>query len=199
MKGCRPFTEEEVKLVLESLSGKMAARNRALFLLGVRAGFRISEMLSLRLGSVLQFGRIVERVWVDRRSMKGKIEGRTQVLHAAVRQALVEWIEQMAQRRILRTETPLFLSQRNPDRAISRFWAYRFLKKAFRACEMQGKLATHSMRKTFAARAYEGFKGDRGKIQIALGHKSGSSTDYYLSFRQEDIDGVILAMGAPQN
>jgi integrase len=52
MKGCRPLTEAEVALVRQSFGGRYARRDRALFLLGVKSGFRISELLALRVGDV---------------------------------------------------------------------------------------------------------------------------------------------------
>ena len=44
MKGCRPLTEDEVMLVQRSFGGVYADRDKALFLLGVKSGFRISEL-----------------------------------------------------------------------------------------------------------------------------------------------------------
>jgi hypothetical protein len=52
MKGCRPLTEAEVALVRRSFGGRYGRRDRALFLLGVKSGFRISELLSLRVMSL---------------------------------------------------------------------------------------------------------------------------------------------------
>ena len=77
MKGCRPLTDREVLGILRVLRGRYAARDRALVLLGIKSGFRISELLSLRLGDVVQHGDVVKRVTVRRRNMKGKISGRT--------------------------------------------------------------------------------------------------------------------------
>jgi hypothetical protein len=42
MKGCRPLTEAEVDLLQQSFGGVYADRDKALFLLGVKSGFRIS-------------------------------------------------------------------------------------------------------------------------------------------------------------
>jgi integrase len=64
MKGCRPLTEPEVELLQRSFGGVYAARDRALFLLGVKTGFRISEFLALRVGDVAQHGRIVDAISV---------------------------------------------------------------------------------------------------------------------------------------
>jgi integrase len=53
-----PFSDEEVELIAKFFSGRYAARNKALFTLGVRSGFRISEMLSLTVGAVFQHGKV---------------------------------------------------------------------------------------------------------------------------------------------
>src|SRR5687768_14240032 len=127
MKGCRPLTDEEVKLISQSFSGTFAKRNRALFVVGVRSGFRISELLSLTVGDVQQHGKIVDHVTVARRHMKKKTEGRTVPLHPEARAALSVWLE--ALQKILKgpldPQTPVFCSRvRDHDsglrRAISR-------------------------------------------------------------------------------
>lgn len=64
IKGCRPFTEAEVEILQQSFGGIYADRHKALFLLGVKSGFRISELLSLRVGDVAQHGRLNDRVTV---------------------------------------------------------------------------------------------------------------------------------------
>ena len=88
MKGCRPLSDEEITLVRRSFGGTYAARDRALFILGLKSGFRISELLSLRVGDVLQHGRLVDQVTVRRAHMKQQTEGRTVPLHAEAKQAL---------------------------------------------------------------------------------------------------------------
>ena len=54
MAGCRPLTDAEVQVVEQTF---VNARDRALFVLGVYTGFRISELLSLRRGDVTDAGR----------------------------------------------------------------------------------------------------------------------------------------------
>jgi hypothetical protein len=46
MKGCRPFSDGEVKLIAKSFSGRYAARNKALFILGVRVFASVRCFLS---------------------------------------------------------------------------------------------------------------------------------------------------------
>ena len=94
MKGSRPLTDEEIGLIIEGFRGRFAARDRALFTLGVKTGLRVSEILSLRISDIFQHGRIVERVYIQRKNMKGKIQGRTVLLHPEVKEAVQTWIEQ---------------------------------------------------------------------------------------------------------
>jgi integrase len=77
MRGCRPLTGSEITLIVQSFGGTDAARDKALFLLGVKSGFRISELLSLRISDVWEHGKLVSRVTVARRYMEHKPEGRT--------------------------------------------------------------------------------------------------------------------------
>ena len=46
MKGCRPLADEEAVAISQSFGGRYAARDKALILLGIKSGFRISELLS---------------------------------------------------------------------------------------------------------------------------------------------------------
>lgn len=198
MKGCRPLTEEEVQATLRAFRGPQAARDRALFLLGVRSGFRISELLSLRLCDVCPRGRVAERISVARRHMKKKVEGRSVLLHPEARAALEEWIRELERRGQGGGEGFVFRSRKSgtggSSGALSRVQAFRLLQGAFERAGIEGSVATHSMRKTFANRVYERLGRDLLKTQKALGHKNINSTVSYLSFRQEEIDEAILGM-----
>jgi len=194
MRGCRPLTEPEVEAVLAHLDGPSGARDRALFLLGVRSGFRISEILSLRLGDVVQAGRVVERVRVPRRHMKGKREGRTVLLHPAARAALATWLEELRSAGYMTAESFVFQSRRGTNQAIGRVQAWRVLRRAFEQAGFTGNLGTHSMRKTFADRIYDRLDGDLVKTAQALAHRSISSTASYLTFREAEIDEAILSI-----
>jgi hypothetical protein len=74
--------------VAQAFSGSYAARNRALFVLGGKTGFRISALLSPRVSDVWPHGRLVARVTVRRRPMKGKVQGRSVVLVPTAQAAL---------------------------------------------------------------------------------------------------------------
>ena len=194
MKGTRPLTQPEIEAVLKSFKGTYRSRDRALFLLGLTSGLRISELLSVRIGDILEYGAVVERLSVRRRSTKGRREGRTVLLHPRAKEAMAAWLRVLEGAGRLDEGDFLFQSRKGQNRPVSRVHAWRVLRRAYAENELPGKLGTHSMRKTFAARIYDALGGDLVKTQRALGHQCVNSTAQYLSFKEEEIDQAILAM-----
>jgi integrase len=127
MKGCRPLSDAEIGRVAGSFAGRWALRDRALFILGHRTGYRVSELLSLTVADVLGGrrpgadapitpGMIADRIAVRRRRMKRKLEGRSVATHAEARRALADWLEEMRTRGLLAADSPVFLSRKAPRR-----------------------------------------------------------------------------------
>lgn len=203
MKGCRPLTENEIQDILDSFSGDYAARDRALFVLGVVSGFRISEMLSLQLGDVYRNGQVSDTVTVQRRHMKQRREGRTVPLNKRARAAIAAWVQEMAAAGHTDPGTYLFKSRKGTNQPISRQQASQILKGLFSDNGLAGKVATHSLRKTFAAAMYgRAVELQRGGalvdpilfVQKAMGHKNVNSTISYLSFNETLVNEAILGL-----
>jgi integrase len=198
MKGCRPLQDEELLLVSRSFGGTYAARDRALFTLGVKTGFRIAELLSLRVGDIWQYGTIVDYLTVERRHMKGGKAGRTSSrtipLHPEAKAALAAWLFALRQQPGITAHAYVFRSRKGPNRPISPVHAWRILREACVTNRLQGKLGTHCMRKTFAKKIYEHLGRDLARTQEALGHQHINDTRKYLSFDRAEIDRAILAI-----
>ena len=193
MKGSRPLSDAEVRQVVQSFQGSNALRDRALFVLGVKTGLRISELLSITVGDVLQHGRIADRITIRRRHMKRKVEGRTVLLDPEVKAEFAAWIARLQETAPVSSLTPVFLSRKGSDRAIGRKHAWQILTTNYAGSNLPGTLGTHAMRKTFANRAHQLLGRDLVKSQRAVGHRNVNSTVAYLSFREE-IDKAILAL-----
>ena len=109
--------------------------------------------------------------------------------------SLIEWHREQYQN----TEPgfrPLFPSrQKSGTVAMHRQTAHDILKTAFTSAGLNGKLATHSLRKSFAQRVYEQ-SGDIFLVQELLGHKSVSTTQRYLGVNyasaREAVEGMAL-------
>ena len=89
---------------------------------------------------------------------------------------------------------PLFPSRKGTA-ALLRTAAHEILKKAFNAEGLNGKLATHSMRKSYAQRLYEAM-GDMYAVQVILGHQNVTTTQAYLAgYSLRESAGGIGANG----
>jgi integrase len=92
MKGCPALTKSQINLALRHLKGRWRWRNRALLVLGIRTGLRISELLSLELGQVYQGEQVLSRLYLNRQDSKGKRIGSSILIHLGAAAALLKWI-----------------------------------------------------------------------------------------------------------
>jgi site-specific recombinase XerD len=186
------LTDDEIARVLAALErDRHHARNHALLVLGCRTGFRISELLSLRLGDVWREEKVLSEVEVARRYMKGKRRSRRLPLHQEARTALEPWIRELLEAGAT-SSTPLFPSGLDFTRPLNRRSAWKLLKRAYRHCELSGKLATHTMRKVFARRMRKATGGDLRKIQLLLGHSELETTVKYLEDDENELNDAVL-------
>src|SRR5271157_350177 len=140
MQGSRPLTDQEIELVLSRLT---CVRDKTLMVIGIRAGFRISEILSLRVENVTQYGKVANQITVNRANMKGKHSSRTVPLHPQAKGALEEYLGQMG---TYDAKTRLFpFTRQNAD---------KILRKAFGEAKLEGKVSSHSLRKSFANKVH---------------------------------------------
>ena len=195
MKGTRPLDNKEIRLVSACFDGTFEARNRGLFMLGVSTGGRISELLSLTVGDVWQNRRAVTDLLFDRSIVKGGEISRAVPVNSDGRRAisdLIAWHEEKYN--TIAPSRPLFPSRnKNGSVAMNRQTAHEMLKKAFLDAGLNGKLATHSLRKSFAQRVYEE-SGDIYLVQELLGHRNVSTTQKYIGVNYATARETVEAM-----
>jgi site-specific recombinase XerC len=119
MQGCHLLRDDDVALVSMSLGGICTVRDKALFLLGIKSNFRISELLPLRVGDVYQHNHVVDRVTVQRRHLKRQTKGCTLLLHPEAKAALEVWLHQLQGESTLLPTLSLFHSRKGTNRPIS--------------------------------------------------------------------------------
>ena len=195
MKGTRPLDNAEIRKVSEAFSGAFTVRNRSLFMLGVSVGGRISELLALKVGDVWQNGKPVKDLLFDRNIVKGGEVSRAVPVNMDGRQAietLITWHVEIYED--LDSDRPLFPSRKGQGlQPMTRISAHRALKSAFEAAGLNGKLSTHSLRKSYAQRLYEQ-TNDIYAVQEMLGHKSVVTTQRYLGVNYASVRNASEAM-----
>lgn len=201
MKGTRPLNNAEIHAVAKSFEGTFAIRNRALFMLGVSIGGRIDELLSLRVGDVYQNGTPVTDVLYDKSIVKGGETSRAVPLNADGRDAvekIIAWhIEKFGEFGEVNPDLPLFVSRvKNSDGTPKRMTTQAgsdALMAAFQRAGLNGKLGTHSMRKSFAQRLYSQ-TNDIFVVQEMLGHKNVATTQKYLGVNYAEVREALELM-----
>ena len=195
MKGTRPLDNDEIRLVSACFTGTYEVRNRGLFLLGVSTGGRISELLSLSIGDVYQNGRAVTDLLFDKSIVKGGEVSRAVPVNTDGMRAiedLIRWHREAY--RTLPKSRPLFPSRNGKGKQrMTRRAAHNVLKDAFEVAGLNGHLATHSLRKSFAQRLYEQ-TGDVFAVQEMLGHKSIATTQKYLGVNYASVREALQKM-----
>lgn len=206
MAGCRPLTPDEIKALDAPgvFAGRYARRDRALFTLGLYTGLRIRELLSLRVKDLVHpGGRFVARILIERRNVKRKRQGRQVPFHRAARLAVQDWLREMYAAGHVGRNVHVFRSQKGRDAAMSVPHAWRVFSGVFNRAGMDGRLATHTMRKTFARSFYDlamdrllvGERIDPIRATMyALGHASVATTEKYLDFDAQLVEGLTLAL-----
>ena len=173
---------EAIKKILRASS----LRNELLFVLGINTGFRISDLLSLKVGDVLNKKGVTDRI-VLREQKTGK--KRYIALNKKTCRLIERYLE--SERSIAALSEPLFLSQKGGP--ISRQHAYEILNQATEAVGIDERIGTHSLRKTFGYFAYKSGV-DLSMIQKLLNHSSQSETLRYIGITQEQLDEVVLKL-----
>ena len=195
MKGTRPLNNDEIRRVSAAFTGTYEVRNRGLFMIGVSTGGRISELLSLTIGDVYQNGAAVTDLLYNKNIVKGGEVSRAVPVNRDGRQAiddLISWhIEAYG---MTENDRPLFPSRNGQgQKRMSRRNAHDVLKSAFEAAGLNGHLATHSLRKSFAQRLYDR-TGDIFAVQEMLGHKAVATTQKYLGVNYASIRQAVEEM-----
>ena len=195
MKGTRPLDNDEIRSVLTCFTGTFEIRNRGLFMLGVSTGGRISELLSLRVEDVFQNRKPVSDLLYSKSIVKGGEVSRSVPVNADGRRSiddLVNWHRRHYGS--IASKRPLFPSRHNSGTVpMHRQTAHTILKTAFMEAGLNGHIATHSLRKSFAQRLYDK-TGDIYLVQELLGHRNISTTQKYLGVNYADAKAAVEAI-----
>ena len=171
---------EKIKLIL-----KDSPRDYLLFVMGINTGLRISDLLNLTFGDVLDDSNTV----TDSIKVKEKKTGKTKTffVNDAVRNVLQECINDFQ----VEPTDYLFASRKGDNQPISRIQAWRIINDACEAAKTTGSIGTHTLRKTFGYWAYK--QGiDIALLMKIFNHSSEAITLRYIGITQEDINNVYF-------
>ena len=152
-------------------------------------------MLALQVNDVWQNGKPVTDLLFDLSIVKGSEVSRAVPVNIDGRAAienLIAWQTELYGN--VEPTRPLFPSRNGQgSQRMTRKAAYDVLKRAFEIAGLNGKLGTHSLRKSYAQRLYEQ-TNDVYAVQEMLGHKSVVTTQRYLGVNYASVRAASEAM-----
>lgn len=154
-------------------------RDYVLALTGFYSGYRISDVLSLK---VKDFR---DRDFFFFREKKTGKQTKLQI-NPILKKAANEYIEDND----LEDDDFMFKSQVGYNRPITRQRAYKILKDAATKIGLQGNFGTHSLRKTMGYHYYQQTK-DVVTLQMIFNHSSPSITLNYIGITQDIINDKL--------
>ena len=161
-------------------------RNYVLIVLGACTALRISDLLRLTWADVYDEGLGDFRPHVtltERKTGKQK----TIALNKQAKNALRLYYPH-------RRSGCIFASNRKDKRAISRVQAWRIIRAAVLALRISGKVACHSLRKSWGYHAWMSGEISPVVIMDIFNHSSYEVTRRYLGVAQDDLDKAYLSL-----
>lgn len=196
----QPIRKEAERDAMKAYLRKRSLRDHALFVLGVYIGRRVSDLVAMNVSDVAYidkrgYFRIVDfvRMWERKTGKFIELE-----VHPDAIDALGKYLSERrknAQSDEAVLNEPLFKSQKakSDDRSeyrITTRQALNILSGAARACGLNYKVGTHSLRKTFGYCLHQDGV-DIELIQRLLNHSSPEITLSYIGITQDDMNEAI--------
>lgn len=166
-------TIERVKNILKAKN----YRDFLLFVIGTNTGFRISDLLKLKVIDVK------DKTHIEIREEKTNKSNRI-VINDYLKQCLDKHIKDM------QNDDYLFHSRKGINQPMTRTQAYRIINSACSNAGIMDKIGTHTLRKTFGYHHYQQFK-DVAILQHIFNHSAPSVTLRYIGINDDEKDRTI--------
>lgn len=206
----------DIQRMIDYFRSNQEWRNLMYFIVAISTGLRVSDMLSLRWGSLLcedDNGSISWRseiVILEKKTKNTRKRKRNRhiAINQAIRDVATEYLGYMDARGIeITLDMPLFCSEaRNRSTGASkpmhRNSVDKFLKKAARATGVADRvrIGNHSTRKTFGYQMMRQ-NGNSGRtlllLQKMFGHSTSAVTLAYIGLTDDEIRDAYLGLEIP--
>lgn len=181
-----PISENELSLLFDAIRREdsfLARRDEALFAFYAFSGVRRNEALALRIDDL---DLSENRVSLSETKTTG---GEYRAIPRKLKLILAEYLIQRAARKE-HSRSPFLFPGRNFSRPLSAREVHLRFEHWKKSASLRPKLTLHSFRAGFATRLYCATR-DPVLVSKAMGHKSLSSINRYISLKEDSIRSAI--------
>ena len=178
--------KKQLKALAEYFLHRGEIRNYTMVVMGAYTVLRISDLLRLKWVDVYDEERNTFRSHVTIIEKKTK-KSKTFILNNHVLSALAQLFPH-------RRGEFIFANNRKNAKAISRVQAWRIIHSAVVEVGITGKVACHSLRKTYGYHACRSGAVPPAVIMRIYNHSNFSVTQRYLGIEQDDLDQALMAV-----
>jgi integrase len=193
-KQAKILSNKQIKLVLLHLSTtRNPIRNRVIFLLSVKSGFRAKEIAFLQWKMLMNSnGEMMNEIHLTNTASKGKSSGRVITMHPELKKSLDELYEQVSNKKSFDVESSYVItterSNHTSAQAIVNTFQKWYLELGFIGA------SSHSGRRTFitnVAKKISSVGGSMRDVQSLAGHSNLSTTQRYIEVDTQSQQKVI--------
>jgi len=182
-KQAKTLSDKQIKLVLLHLSTtRNATRNRVIFLLSVKCGFRAKEIASLQWKMLVNSdGQMMNEIHLTNTASKGKSSGRVISIHKDLKKALVELYEQVSGKKSFDIDNAYVITTERSSHTSAQAIVNTF-QRWYSDLGFIGA-SSHSGRRTFitnVAKKISAVGGSMRDVQSLAGHSNLSTTQRYI-------------------
>lgn len=192
---------EDIDRISNYLITNKRYRDNMLFIVGINFGLRVSDLLQLRFSHLIDTNfafkttfPILEKKTENTRKVK---RNRYISINNAVMDAVILYLQNTN----CKLDDYMFRSESNrgynQNKPMSRMSVDRILKEIGETLHLENKMATHTMRKTFAYHQMLMSNNDPRKLlllQKMFGHSSAAQTLDYIGITGEEIEDAYMRL-----
>jgi len=182
-KQAKTLSEKQIKLVLLHLTTtRNSTRNRVIFLLSVKSGFRAKEIADLRWKMLMNSdGQMMNEIHLTNTASKGKSSGRVITIHKELKKSLLELYEQVSNKKSFDVESSYVITTERSNKTSAQAIVNTF-QRWYSELGFIGA-SSHSGRRTFitnVAKKISAVGGSMRDVQSLAGHSNLQTTQRYI-------------------
>lgn len=191
---------QDIDAISKYLIGQERYRDNMLFVVGINFGLRVSDLLKLTFNNIIDSNLCFRECFPILEQKTSKTRKKKRNRYITINDAVVEAVTLYLQHNTVKLDDYMFRGESNRSdkgKPMNRKSVDRILKAIAEECNIETKISTHSLRKTFGYHQMVMSGNDPRKLlllQKIFGHSTSAQTLDYIGITTEEIQDAYLGL-----